>query len=81
MVKHKNGGAELSEDAIKSDSLQVVADEEVKDNHVFAMLPKAFKPCGSPRVFHFAKIFEIQGGLLNWGVQYLNNDNYKISDF
>ncbi|KZS00387.1 Uncharacterized protein APZ42_003312, partial [Daphnia magna] len=22
---------------------------------------------GIPRVFHFAKIFEIQGGLLNWG--------------
>ena len=25
---------------------------------------------GGLRVFHFAKIFEIQGGLLNWGAQY-----------
>ncbi len=26
-------------------------------------------------------IFEIQGGFLHWGAQYLNNDNYKISEF
>ena len=25
---------------------------------------------GNFRVFHFAKIFEIEGGLLDWGAQY-----------
>ena len=34
----------------------------------------------APRVFPFANIFEIEGGLLDWGAQYQNTMLCKILD-